>query len=74
MAIENLTSAPADIIIELGKLGRWIQAVGLVIILWLVFQIIVMINNIIKRKKLYSIEERLNSIEKKLDIILKKKK
>ena len=73
MAIENLTSAPADIIIELGKLGRWIQAVGLVIILWLVFQIIVMINNIIKRKKLYSIEERLNNIEKKLDIILKKK-
>lgn len=73
MAIENLTAAPADIILELGRLGSWIQAVGLVIVLWLIFEIIILINNRIKRKKLYEIESRLQNIENKIDLILKKK-
>lgn len=72
MALENITSSgPTDIILELGRVGKWIQAVGLVIILWLIFQIIMAINNRIKRKKLYEIEARLEKIEKKLDKALK---
>jgi Tfp pilus assembly protein PilO len=71
MAIEDI---PTDIILELSKIGKWIQAVGLVIILWIVFQIIILINNRIKRKKLHSIEQILESIEKKINILLRKKK
>ncbi len=62
-----------ELIKEIGKIGSWIQAVGLVIVLWLVFQIIILINNRIKRKQLYIIEERLKNIEKKLDVKLKKR-
>ena len=74
MAIEDITTAPADIILELGRIGAWIQAVGIVAILWLVFEIIILINNRIRRKQLYKIEDSLNNIEKKLDSIIKKKK
>lgn len=74
MALEDLATSPADILLELGKIGRWIQAIGLVIILWLIFHIIVLINNRIKRKKLYAIEERLQRIENMLKQIAKQKR
>ena len=78
MAIEDVANAPTDIItsltLELGKIGRWIQAIGLVIVLWLIFQIIILINNRIKRKKLYAIEERLQRIEIMLNKLTKRKK
>ena len=75
MAEEIPNLAPdtiADLIIQLGNIGKWVQAVGLVIILWIIFQIIILINNRIRRKQLYKIEERLNNIEKKLDKALKR--
>ena len=70
MAIENLV----DVALELGRIGIWIQAIGLVVILWMIFEIIFLINNRIKRKKLYAIEDRLERIEKKIDNIIRKKK
>jgi len=77
MAIEDIAAGPVDTItdltLELGKIGKWIQAIGLVIILWLIFQIIILINNRIRRKRLYTMEQRLERIEKKLDNALKKK-
>ena len=54
-------------------LGKTIQAIGLIIILWLIFQIIILINNRIKRKKLYAIEERLDKIESKINKLLRTK-
>ena len=78
MAIEEVTNISTQIITglatEIGKIGLWIQTIGLVIILWLVFQIIILINNRIRRKKMYSIEERLEKIEKKIDKLIKNKK
>jgi uncharacterized membrane protein len=75
MAIEEVTNvsttALANLIKEIGQIGLWIQALGLVIVLWLIFQIIAVINNRIKRKKLYTIEQRLENIEKKINKILK---
>ena len=76
MAFLQIAAAPIDdatnIILELGKIGRWLQALGIIIILWLIFQIIALINRRIHRKRLYTIEERLENIEKKLDKALKK--
>lgn len=72
MALEDVPILSTDLLIELGRIGNWIQAIGLIIILWIVFQIALMINNRIRRKQLYKIEERLESIEKKIDKILKK--
>ncbi len=75
MAEEIINLAPdtiADLITQLGSIGKWIQAVGIVVILWLIFEIIILINNRIRRKQLYEIEEHLKGIEKKLDKVLKK--
>jgi len=63
-----------DIVKDLGQFGLWIQAIGLVIVIWIVFQIITLINDRIKRRKLYSIQERLEVLEKKIDKLLIKKK
>ena len=70
MAIENLV----DVALELGRIGIWIQAIGLVVILWIIFEIILLINNRIRRKRLYAIEKRLERIEKKIDSIIRKKR
>ncbi len=62
----------ADLIKDIGQIGLWIQAVGIVIILWVVFQVIILINNRIRRKQLYEIENRLKRIESKVDKLVKK--
>ncbi len=71
MAIEEVVTTLAS---QVGKIGLWIQAIGLVVVLWIIFEIIFLINNRIKRKRLYAIEERLERIEKKLDRIARAKK
>jgi len=77
MAIEKIanmsTETLAQLIIQIGKIGLWVQAIGVLIILWLTFQIISFISLLKRKKKLEAIEERLVSIEKKLDMILKKR-
>lgn len=60
----------ADIVKDLGQLGLWIQTIGLIIIIWIIFQVVTLINNRIKRKKLYVIEDRLKVIERKVDKLL----
>lgn len=55
-----------DLVIELGQVGLWIQAVGLVVILWIIFQAITMYYNRKRRIILTEINERLKRIETKL--------
>lgn len=78
MAIEEITDASTTLVTglatELGKIGLWIQTVGILIILWIVFQIAFIINNRIRRKKLYNIEDHLKRLEKKIDKIQKQTK
>lgn len=62
-----------DIVLELGQIGLWIQAVGLIVILWIVFQAITMYYNRKRRKLLESINDRLENLEKKIDKLSKKK-
>lgn len=62
-----------DLIIEVGRLGLWIQAVGLIVILWLIFQGITFYLNRKKRKLLEDIDERVTRIEKKVDSLRKRR-
>jgi len=73
MALED----PANIvqlIKDIGQIGAWIQTIGLVIILWIIFEVIILINNRIKRKQLYKIEDRLIKIEHKINQLIIKKR
>ena len=60
--------------LEFGKVGRWMEAIGLIIILWIGFQIVSLIINILKKRNLSAIKEDLSRIEKKVDKLSKKKK
>lgn len=73
MAIEEPSEVIKKLVQEIGQIGTWIQAIGLVIILWLIFEVILLINNRIKRKQLYKIENKLQTLENKIDKLLKKK-
>jgi len=73
-----LVTEGADIIgtliTEIGQIGLWIKAVGLIFVLWVIFQIIALIVNRKKRKALYKISSDLERIESKIDKLLKNKK
>jgi hypothetical protein len=47
-------------------LGLWIQAVGLVVVLWVIIEIVTLYYNWKRRMLLVDIDERLKRIEKKL--------
>ena len=75
MAIGDVASGDvvSQFVVELGRIGLWIQALGLIIILWIVFQVISLISGRKKRKKIYEIDERLKRIEGKIDKVLKRR-
>lgn len=62
------------VVTEIGRIGLVLQALGIVVVLWLIFQVIALIVNRKRRKALYRIEEKLVSLEEKVDRVLEKKK
>ena len=61
-----------NLIAEVGQLALWLQAIGLLVVLWIVFQIIFLFIEKKKKKRLENIEQRINAIDKKLDILIRK--
>ena len=73
MAVEDLINVAPEIVLELGKIGKWIQAVGLIVVAWIIFQII---NYYLNRKRMKMLEEfrkDIKRIEKKIDKLGKKR-
>lgn len=62
-----------EVVIELGRLGKWLQAVGIIVILWIIVQAVTLFYNRKRRKLLEKINERLERVEKKLDRIDRKR-
>ena len=62
----NTTTPLADIIVSIGKIALWIQGLGLIIVIWLIVQIVTLINNRKSRKTLYKIREDLEKLDKKI--------
>lgn len=62
--ITNIDST--QLLEELGNITRWLQAFGVIFVLWLIFQIINTFINQKKIKRLNKIEKRLETIEKRL--------
>ncbi len=56
-----------DVVIELGRIGLWAQAVGLLVIIWIIIQCITMYFNRKRRLLLVEINNRLKIVEKKLN-------
>jgi hypothetical protein len=70
----NSTETVKEIILALGNIGLWLQAIGILVVLIIISTIIDFVLNRKKLKKLNIIERKINSIENKIDRILKKRK
>ena len=65
--------APIDeILVQVGQIGLWLQAIGIVIILMIVFSVISFISNKKKLKELSTIKRNIEKLETKIDGISKK--
>ena len=63
-----------DIVSQVGTLALWLQALGGIVILWIIFQGFGFYYNLRRFKKVESIQEDMKRMEKKLDKLLVKKK
>lgn len=75
MAIENLSSYNIETILaEIGTIGKWAEAIGLAVVIWLVIQIVNFVLNRKKLENLKQIKEDLRRIEKKVDKLSSKRR
>jgi len=71
MVTEELFNAStimlSEAVTEVGKIGKWLQALGLVVIFYFVFQIVFLIHNKKREKMILSVQNDLKRLEKKID-------
>jgi len=76
MVIENLTNNSlgiiSEIVLDIGKISLWLQALGILSALIIISIVINLILNKKRLKKLSSLNKKINNLEKKLDKVLKK--
>ncbi|MDP3881425.1 MAG: hypothetical protein Q8Q31_00920 [Nanoarchaeota archaeon] len=63
-----------DVITQLGQIGLWLQAIGLVIIIWIVMQVVSYLMNRKRMREVYNIKKDMKRIEAKIDRILLSKR
>lgn len=68
-----LGGMPPDLALSLGTLITILKAVGIVFIIYLVFLTVRSILNIIEKRRIKKIYETVMEMDKKLDILVKKK-
>lgn len=77
MVVEQALNASSDIlgglILEIGRVGLWLQALGVVVVVWLVFSIISFLLERKKRHIVYQLQKDVERIESKIDALLAKK-
>ncbi|MBS3086360.1 hypothetical protein J4422_01525 [Candidatus Pacearchaeota archaeon] len=59
-----------EILTQVGEIGLWLQALGIVILLMILFNVISFISNKKKLKELTAINKNIKRIEKKVNKIL----
>ena len=62
-----------NLLTQVGEIGQWLQAIGLIIVLWIIFQIVSFIINRKNRNTLKDLRADINRMEKKIDAFGRKK-
>ena len=73
MAVGDVADFPTQIILELGRLGLLLQALGVIVVAWIIFQIVSLVINKKRMKEIYSIKKDMRRIEDKIDKILRRR-
>lgn len=77
MAFEYLVNATNDssiLISQAGNILGWLQAIGIVFLLWLIFNVVALLVNLKRRKELIEIRREVRLLRKKFDLFLMKKR
>lgn len=77
MAVEevlNGTGVAGDVLVELGQIGNWLQALGILVIVWIIMQAVSYYFNRKRLKVLYRLTDRLDRLEEKIDKLARRKK
>ena len=81
MALEEVINASEvilpEVILEVGRVALWLQTLGIIIVLWIIFQSVTLFYNRKRRLAIYSIKDDLERIEnrvKRIEKSLTKKK
>ena len=75
MAISDLVNIlppemAKDALLTLGQIGLWLKAIGIAVIVWLIFHIVSVIFNTRRIREIKTIKEDMKRIEDKIDKIL----
>ncbi len=75
MAISDLVNIlppemAKDALVSLGQIGLWLKAIGIAVIVWLIFHIVNAILNTKRIREIKTIKEDMIRIEQKIDKIL----
>jgi biopolymer transport protein ExbB/TolQ len=74
LAAINATMAVEELITEVGRVGKWVEAIGLIVILWIGFEIVYLILAKRRKEELEKLRRDMGRMEKKLDKLVKKGK
>ena len=69
-----LADVTASILKHVGQIGLWMQTIGIVAILWPMFEIASLMYHRKRMKEVYGIKKDMVRIEGKIDALLKKKR
>ena len=76
MVVEEVVNVSSDLVGgfvgELGRAALWLQAVGVVLVIWIIFDIINLIFNYKRKKYLKELSKNMKKLDKKLDRLNKK--
>ena len=62
-----------DLVNQIGQIGLWLKTVGIIVVLWICFQLVNFFINRRRIKEIYRIRNDMKRMEDKLDKILKKR-
>jgi hypothetical protein len=70
----DLVDISNNLIIEVGRIGLWLKGLGIVVILWILFNLVNLVINKRREQKMEKYDLAIKRIEKKIDRITKKMK
>ncbi len=71
MAVDEVSVGVTEIIRTLGSLALWLQAVGVIVVAWIIFEVIALHINRKRMREVYKIKHDMSRIERKIDRILR---
>ena len=65
------TNVVTEVVVQVGKIALWMQTLGIILVLWITFQIITIIFNRKRRLAIYEIRERIEILDKKVNRLIR---